>query len=348
MRRHAPRSSRRAASLVLAALLLVLHDAGAARAAALRVAATVTDLGSLTEVVGGEAVSVTVFAKGPQDAHFIEPRPSFIRALHDADLYIQIGMDLEIGWAPVLLRSARNANVLPGAPGYLDASTAIQPLEIPTGAVDRSMGDVHPYGNPHYLTDPVNGLRVARLIRDKLIELHPPGAEGFRGRYRGFEREIAASLVGEALLDRHAAETLVRRVEDGTLAAFLEERGESEGLGGWLGAMRAHAGRKAVQDHKVWPYFARRFGLSLVATLEPHPGIAPTTRHLGTVVEEIRARQIPLILSSPYFDPRHARWVAERTGAHVVPMAPQVKARKGADDYRGTIDYNVRRVLEGL
>ena len=112
--------------------------------------------------------------------------------------------------------------------------------------------------------------------------------------------------------------------------------------------MRAYAGAEAVQDHKIWTYFARRFGLSLVATLEPRPGIAPTTRHLGTVVEEIRAQQIPLILSSPSFDPRHARWVAERTGAHVVPMAPQVKARKGADDYRSTIDYNVRRVLEGL
>ncbi|UCE85429.1 MAG: zinc ABC transporter substrate-binding protein [Deltaproteobacteria bacterium] len=348
MRRPQLVDCRRPVCLGLIALALVIPGARAAGAAELRVAATITDLGSLAEAVGGDEVSVTVFAKGPQDAHFIEPRPSFIRALHDADLFIQVGMDLEIGWAPVLLRSARNADVMPGARGHLDASVAIRPLEVPTGVVDRSMGDVHLFGNPHYLTDPVNGLRVARRIRDRLIELRPAGADGFRERYARFERELAAALLGDALLTRHAAETLVRHAEDGTLEAFLEAQGESDRLAGWLGAMRAHAGTEAVQDHKLWPYFARRFGLSLVATLEPRPGIAPTTRHLGAVVEQIRERGIPLILSSPYFDPRHARWVAERTGAHVVPMAPQVKAREGADDYRSTIDYNVREVLRGL
>lgn len=345
--RIASPASRIVATLLLA-VALAWSGAGEARAAALRVAATVTDLGSLARSVGGEEVSVTVFAKGPQDAHFIEPKPSFIRALHDADLFIQVGMELEIGWAPVLLRSARNSKVLPGGPGYLDASMAIEPLEIPTGPVDRSMGDVHPYGNPHYLTDPVNGLRVARLIRDKLIELRPPSAEGFRARYDAFARQLAVALVGPALADRHDSQTLVRLVDDGELLDFLEREGQGDLLSGWLGTARAHAGTKAVQDHKLWPYFARRFELVLVTTLEPRPGIAPSTRHLGTVVEAIRAQQIPLILSNSYFDPRHARWVAEQTGARVVPMAHQVGAREGTDDYLRAIDYNVRHVLGAL
>ena len=183
--------------------------------AALLVASTTTDLGNLAETVGGDEVKVTVFAKGPQDPHFIEPRPSFIRTLHDADLFVQNGMQLEIGWAPVLLRSARNPGVMPGGRGYLDASVAIAPLEVPTAAVDRSMGDVHPYGNPHYLSDPVNGLRVARLIRDKLIELRPEGEEGFRARHAAFAAALAQALVGAELARRHDAEGLVARAEGG-------------------------------------------------------------------------------------------------------------------------------------
>jgi ABC-type Zn uptake system ZnuABC Zn-binding protein ZnuA len=118
---------------------------------------------SLVREVGGDRVSVTYFAKGTEDPHFVEAKPSFIKALSQCDLYVQTGMDLEIGWAPVLLQNARNGAVLPGAPGYLDASKVISPLEIPTGPTDRSMGDVHPLGNPHYLLDPLNGPKVARL-----------------------------------------------------------------------------------------------------------------------------------------------------------------------------------------
>ena len=135
----------------------------------LKVCATVPELGSLVREIGGNQVAVTVFAKGTENPHFVEAKPSLIKELSQADLYVQMGLELEVGWAPVLLQNASNGKVLQGARGYLDASTVINPMDIPSGTIDRSMGDVHPYGNPHYLTDPLNGLKVAALIRDKLM-----------------------------------------------------------------------------------------------------------------------------------------------------------------------------------
>ena len=161
-------------SLLMAPLGLIGGDALAqGDARPLQVAVTIPDLGSLVREIGGDQVAVTVFAKGTEDAHFVEAKPSFIKTLSEADLFIQMGLEMEMGWAPVLQQNARNAKVLPGARGFLDASTVITPLDVPTGPVDRSLGDVHEAGNPHYLLDPINGLRVARLIRDKLIELRP-------------------------------------------------------------------------------------------------------------------------------------------------------------------------------
>jgi len=317
-------------------------------AADLHVVTTTTDLASLVTVVGGKAVDVLALVKGPQDPHFIEPRPSFIRKLHDADLFVLVGLDLEIGWAPVLLQSARNAAVQPGSRGYLDASVAVSPLEVPTGKADRSMGDLHAYGNPHYLTDPVNGVRVARLLRDRLATLDPAKEAEFAANERAFEDTIAQRLVGEALATELGSEQVIALADEGRLQAELEKRGRTDALGGWLGAVRPHQGARALQEHRLWPYFARRFGLVLVGELEPLPGIPPTTRHLTEVVERARAEPVAGILSVSYFDPRHARWVSEKAGIPVIPMAHQPGAREGTDDYVATIDFNVRHWLEAF
>lgn len=330
----------------LALAFAVLLAAGATATpgrAALRVVATVPDLGVLARQVGGPAVEVEWLVKGPQDAHFVQARPSFIRRLHDADVFVMVGLELEAGWAPTLLRSARNPDVQPGAPGYVDASRAIQPLEVPGATVDRGAGDVHPYGNPHYLTDPLNGLRVARLLRDAFSRLDPANEAGFAERTRAFEREVLAALVGEEAAARFDPEVLVSAIEGGRVGELL-----GAAPGGWLGAMAPWEGTKVVQDHRVFPYFAQRFGLRPVIELEPKPGIAPTTAHVAKVVETVRAADIPLVLASPYFDPRHARRVAAQTGARVVTLAHQVGAVEGAEGYLGTVDLNVRRVVEAL
>ena len=320
--------------------------ASPAVAETLRVVATVPDLADLAQTVGGDAVSVTALVRGPQDAHFVEPRPSFIRTLHDADLLIRVGMELEVGWLPTLLQSARNPALQPGAEGHLDASTAIVPLEVPAAGVDRSMGDVHPYGNPHYLSDPLNGLRVARLIAERLARLRPAEAAQFEARRDAFTRGLLERLVGVALAGATTPDALETALARDELDALAAELGVP--VGGWLGTLRSARGTPVVQDHRLWPYFARRFGLVPVMELEPRPGIAPTTAHVAAVVERVEAQKIPLILASSYFDSRTAERVAERTGARVVVLAHQVGAREGTDDYLATIEYNVRQVSGAL
>ncbi len=328
--------------------LVSVHAAAQEGAKPITVCATVPDLGSLAREVGGDQVSVTVFAKGTEDAHFIEAKPSFIKALSQCDLYIQVGMDLEIGWAPVLLQNARNAAVLPGGHGYIDASTGIQRLEVPTGPVDRSMGDVHPLGNPHYLLDPLNGLKVARLIRDKLVELRPDRKSYFEDRFVAFHLKLGTALVGETLAKKYDVEKLAVLYEHGKLAPFLRGQGEASLLGGWLGKMLPYFGTKVVADHNLWPYFARRFGIAVIGFMEPKPGIPPTTRQLGTLVDLVRAERVGAVLTVSYYDPRHARFISQQTGARIVNLAHQVGARNGTDDYLTMIDYNVRELTTAL
>jgi ABC-type Zn uptake system ZnuABC Zn-binding protein ZnuA len=336
-------------SLLMASLVLIAGNALAqGDARPLQVAATIPDLGSLVQEIGGDQVAVTVFAKGTEDPHFVEAKPSFIKTLREADLFVVMGMEFELGWAPLLQQNARNANVLPGARGFLDASMVITPLEVPTGPVDRSMGDVHPAGNPHYLLDPINGLRVARLIRDKLMELRPGRQKSFDGRYADFRQRLGAALVGETLAKKYDVEKLALLFEAGKLGDFLKSQGEESLLGGWFGLMMPYRGAKAVGDHNMWPYFARRFGISVIGFLEPKPGMPPTTKHLNELIESMRAQGVKVILANPYFDPRFAQFVAERTGAQVVNIAHMVGARPGTNDYISMVDYDVRQLAGAL
>jgi len=333
-----PSIRRRAAGAACVVLGITSLLALGAAADPLRVVATTPDLADLARSVGEDAVDVTSLAKGPQDVHFVEPRPSFVRDLHRADALVLVGMDLEIGWLPALLRSARNPNLSSGGRGYVDASQAISPLEVPTARLDRSMGDVHPYGNPHYLTDPLNGLAVAGLLRDRFAALQPNDAARFEAGYAKLASRIAMALVGERLAATASPEQIAARAMAGELSGAPD-------LAGWLGAARAAPAHVAVQDHRYWPYFANRFGLTVVETLEPKPGIAPTTAHLQQVIERIRADGVKVLLATSYFDPRHARFIAEHTGVRIAEMAHQVGSRPGTDDYIASIDHNVREVF---
>ena len=314
----------------------------------LNVAATVPELGSLVRDIGGGHVVVTVFAKGTEDPHFVEAKPSFVKVLSRADVFIQMGMALEIGWAPTLLQQARNGRIAPGAPGHIDASTVIVPLQAASGAVDRSMGDVHPEGNPHYLLDPVQSLKVAQLIRDRLSALSPSRQADFEARYAAFHQRLGASLVGDSLAAKYDVAKLALLADHGRLDAFLASQGERELLGGWLGQMRAYRGVKVVGDHDQWAYFARRFGLNTVGFMEPKPGLPPTTRHLRTLIRTMRDQEVKLILLGAYFDPRHARFLAKQTGARVLNMAHQVGSRPEASDYFRMIDYNIQQFQTAL
>jgi zinc/manganese transport system substrate-binding protein len=303
---------------VAMSLCVVAQAAGtyplSAADAPLRVCATVPDLGDLIKTVGGDQVEVTVFAKGGEDPHMVEAKPSFIKALADADLFVMVGMELEVGWAPALLQNARNATVLTGGRGYLDVSKIIAPLEVPTTTVDRSMGDVHPTGNPHFLLDPINGLRVAGLIRDKLIELRPSAKDAFAERYATFKKELSVRLAGEALAAKYDVEKLAVLAEHGKLIEFLKSQGEEAQLGGWFAQLAPYAGAKLVADHDLWPYFTQRFGMQVIEHLEPKPGLPPTSKHLAAVLNRMKQEGARVILASPYYDSRHAELIAKQAG----------------------------------
>lgn len=339
----------RSSLLIGISITAVLTAAALPSAAAdgpLRVFATIPDLGNLAQQVGGDEVSVFVMGKGREDAHFLEAKPSFIKQLNEADVYVQNGLELEVGYAPLLLQSARNEKVLPGNPGFIDASVAITPLEVPTTTVDRSMGDVHPLGNPHYLLDPVNGLKVARLLADRFAKLRPEKAAGFQARFEDFKRRLGAALFGAELAGKYDVEKLAALADLGKLAGFLQQQGEAPG--GWMGTLAPDRGTKYIDDHNIWVYFARRFGLENDGHMEPKPGLPPTTSHLQSLIERMKLDHVPLIIASPYYDPRHAQFVAEATGAHIVYLSHLVGGRDGTDDYIAMIGYDVDQVAGAL
>lgn len=336
----------RIVSLLLAALFVLPSPAFADEP--LRVFATTTDLAELAREVGGDRVVATSMVKGREDAHFAEAKPSFVKELSRADLFVQVGLDLEAGYVPLLLDNARNPKLLPGGAGFFDASRYIAPLELPSGPVDRSMGDVHASGSPHYLLDPLRAFEVAKALAAKLSELRPADAAFVAQRLEDFRRRLGVALAGEALAAKYDAFKLALLAEKGGLAGFLDEQGDRAALGGWLGAMLAFYGAKVVDDHAMWSYFARRFGLVVVAHLEPKPGIPPTTSHLKDVLETMKREGVRAVLASPYYDPRHAAFVARESGASVVELAHQCGGRDGTEHYIGMMDHNVRSTAAAL
>ena len=340
-------------SLVTSLLVLVccaLPMRSFAQARPIKVCATVPELGSLVREIGGDQVSVTVFAKATEDPHFIEAKPSFVKATSEADLFVFGGLEMEVGYVPVLLTNSRNAAVLTGSRGYVDCSKVIQPLEVPSGTIDRSLGDVHAAGNPHYLLDPLNGLKVAALLRDTLADQRPEKREYFAARYADFRMRLGVALVGPRLFNKYDKEfeKLAALAEYGRLAPFLKSQGEENMMGGWLGAATPYFGTKYVDEHDLWIYFARRFGLRNVGHMEPVPGVPPTTKHLGELIGRMKQDQVGLIISVPYYDPKHAEFVARQTGAKVARLAHQVGAIQGADDYISMFDADIRALTSAL
>jgi zinc/manganese transport system substrate-binding protein len=281
-------------------------------AAALQVVTTTADLGSLAQEIGGDRVTVTALAKGYQDPHFVDPKPSFILAVSRADLLIVIGRELEIGWLSPLINSSRNAKIQPGGRGYLDASMNVKILEIPTGQITRAMGDVHPSGNPHYWLEPENGRRIAQAIRDKLSELSPADRAYFAQRYGDFNGRLAEA----------------------------ENR--------WTAAMAAYKGAKIVTYHRSWPNFMEHFSLDVIGYVEPKPGVPPSPTHTLELIAEMKRQGAKLIIVEPYFDLKTAQSIANQVGGKVLVLAPSVGGAKEASDYIKLFDYDVNLLAETL
>ncbi|MEI6244086.1 MAG: metal ABC transporter substrate-binding protein [Acidobacteriota bacterium] len=294
--------------LILAAAMF----ARPAAAAGLKVVTTTEDLASLAREVGGDKVTVTALAKGYQDPHFVDPKPSFILEVNRADLLIAVGRELEIGWLPSLVNSARNAKVQPGGNGYLDASLTVKILELPSGQITRAMGDVHPQGNPHYWLDPGNGRRMALAIKDKLSQLDPANKAAFESRYADFDKRLAAA----------------------------EKK--------WDAAMAPYKGTKIVTYHRSWPNFMDRFGLDVMGYVEPKPGIPPSPSHTIELIGEMKAQGVKLIVVEPYFDLKTPLAITNQVGGKVLVLAPSVGGQKEATDYIQLFEYNVNLIVTAL
>ena len=317
-------------------------------AAPLRVVTTTTDLASIVRAVGGDRVQVKSLSNGIEDPHFVEAKPGFIRELARADVFVQTGMDLEVGWVPVLLQNCRNAKVLPGAAGFVDASRVIHRIYDKTGEVNRSMGDVHAAGNPHYLVDPAAGILVTNYIGERLSTISPAHAAAIQGRSQAYQRKLAIALWGSELTNQYAPVKLAGLLQKGggaALISFLKRQGRAGSIGGWMSALSGYRGQSVLVEHRFWPYFAKTFGLNVAEALEPIAGVDPTTRHLKKVIDVAKVTRPRAILALPYFPSRHARFVSENTGVKIVKMAHMPLSRPGTTDYFSMLEYNVRALL---
>ena len=263
------------------------------------------DLASLAAEVGGDRITVDGIARGYQDPHFVEPKPSFLLKLQKADLLAVVGLQLEIGWLPPLITQSGNPRIQVGANGYLDMSQFCQILEIPAGQVTRAMGDVHPLGNPHYWLDPQNGRRIAQAFQNKFSEMRPGETSYFAQRYADFDKRLSE----------------------------VEKR--------WEAAMTPYRGRKVVTYHRSWPNFCERFGLVVVDYVEPRPGIPPTPSHTLEVMNRMKREGIKLILVEPYFDLRTPNAIAQATGGQVLVLLPSVGGVKEVTNYFQLFDYDI-------
>jgi len=276
------------------------------------VVTTTEDLASIAREIGGDRVTVESIARGYQDPHFVEAKPSFILKLQKADVLVVVGRELEIGWLPPLIQQSRNSKVQVGGSGYLDASLQARILEIPQGEITRAMGDVHPLGNPHYWLDPENGKRIAKEIANKFAQLHANDAAYFQQRLGDFNSRLDAA----------------------------EKR--------WLEQMAPYKGMKAVTYHRSFPNFAERFGIDIIGYVEPRPGIPPSPQHTLDLINEMKRQNVKLVLVEPYFDLKTPNAIGRETGAQVLVMPPSVGGTKDVTDYFKLFDYDIALLTEAI
>jgi len=286
--------------------------AGTSAFAAINVVTSTEDLAAIVKEIGGDKVTVESLARGYQDPHFVEAKPSFILKLNKADLLVAVGRELEIGWLPPLITQSRNPKIQPGSAGYLDASQSAKILDIPTGQITRAMGDVHPQGNPHYWLDPDNARRIAQQVQNKLSEMSRGDAAYFAQRFADFDRRLA------------------------------------EATKRWKASMAPYKGVKVVTYHRSWPNFADAFGIEVIGYVEPKPGIPPSPAHTLDLEQEMKRQNVKIVLVEPYFDLKTPNAIGRDTGAKVLVMPPSVGGVKEIKDYFQLFDYDINLLVNAI
>jgi len=328
--------------MLLSMLILALGLSGPPPAPApVKVVTSLTTYGAIAREIVGDRGTVSSIAQGDEDPHFVQPKPSFVALLRDADLFVTTGMDLEL-WVPALLDRANNRNVAEGGRGYVAANAGIDLLEIPA-SVSRAQGDIHAAGNPHIHTDPLNAILIARNILRGLERVAPADADYFRAREADFERRILAATMGAEVVRILTPQTAIDLLRNDQLLPFLTQttldgRPLSSRLTGWLKTAEAFRDKEMACYHKEWAYFSRRYRITCVEYIEPKPGIPPTPRHVHDVISLMRERKIPVLLASNYFSRSQIKQVADRTGATAVIVPENTHGAPGVETYFQLMD----------
>ena len=317
-------------------MLLALQGATAAPPKPVRVVTSLSTYAAIAREIVGDRGTVFSIASGDENPHYVQPKPSFVPTLAQADLFVTTGLDLEL-WVPALLDKASNPQVSEGGPGYVAAYAGLPLLDIPT-SVSRAQGDIHVYGNPHIWTDPLNAVLIARNILTGLKRVAPEHVEYFTARAKDFEGRIYRALFGDELVRLLGGETLADLDRQGKLLDFLtgnryQGAPLATRLGGWLQQALPFRGKKVACYHKEWDYFSREFQVPCFDYIEPKPGIPPTPRHLQEIITEMRAQDIRVLLSTNYYDRNQVQAVAARAGATAVIVPSNTGGAPGTATY---------------
>lgn len=329
--------------LLLFHTLLVLH--AGPPAAQVKVVTTLTTYGAIAREVVGDRGTVTSIAQGDEDPHFVQPKPSFVSILRDADVFVTTGLDLEL-WVPALLDRANNRKVSEGGPGYVTAYTGITMLEVPV-SVSRSEGDIHVAGNPHLHSDPLSAIIISRNILTGLQRVAPGDASYFAARQQDFEKRVLEALMGPELVRILTPAAAFNLLKTDQLASFLAKtpyQGAplASRMGGWLKQAESLRGREMTCYHKEWAYFSYRFGITCAAFIEAKPGIPPSPRHVLEVIDLMKKRKIPVVFSANYYPKNQVDQVAARTGAKAVIVPENTQGAVGVETYFDLINTWLR------
>ena len=296
---------------ILLTILTLVTSMNLSFAGKIKVVTTTQDTRSIAQLIGGDKVDVFAIATGYQNPHFVDPKPSYIIKLSNADLYVTLGLDLESGWSPSLLQSSRNVKIQKGSDGYVDASIGVNLMQVPS-TINRAEGDIHIYGNPHYWLDPLNGKVIAQNIYDGLVRVSPENKNYFEANLKAFDAQIDSRIKS------------------------------------WLSEMAPFKGSKIIAYHNEWCYFENRFGLKIVDFMEPKPGIPPTPSQLVKIIKQVKADNIKVIITSPYYTSSSSDVVSRQTGAKTLVMATSVGAFDSIKTYYDLFDYNINLISGAL
>jgi zinc/manganese transport system substrate-binding protein len=280
--------------------------------AELRVVTTTTDLGYFAQTIGGDRVHVDTICQGSQDPHFVQARPSYMVTLSRADLVVAVGLELEVGWLPSLVQGARNPAINPGRAGYFEAASAIHAIDIPQAGVDRSRGDIHPFGNPHFWLDPLNAKLAAHAIAERMAQLDAKNAKFFRDNESSFEQRL------------------------------------DKKLGEWSARMAPFKHTKVASYHATFNYFHQRFLLDGIGYLEDRPGIPPSPAHLVDLIRSMREQHVPVVFHESFYDRSTSEMVASRSGAQLLVLPTSVSGVSVTDSYEKLIDYIIGQFVNAM